>query len=63
MKHAPPLTEFQRELVDHWIKYMPIHYDHIMHAIRCHFEAAPWDVDAMKPWLDAAWTKLKKEKS
>lgn len=53
------MTEFQRILLDHWLKYMPIHPEQIQHSIRTHFESNPWDRDVLRPHVLKAWKDMK----
>lgn len=53
------MTEFQRILLDHWLKYMPVHPEQIQHSIRTHFESNPWDRDVLRPHVLKAWKDMK----
>jgi hypothetical protein len=51
------MTPIQQKLLDHWIKYAPLHKQYIEDAVRRHFEAAPWDREVLRPILLQHWRK------
>lgn len=49
----------QQKLLNHWLKYMPVHPEYIAYAIRYHFHAAPWDAEVLRPILADEWKRIK----
>lgn len=55
------MTELQQKMIDHWIRWMPIHPEQVVHSIREYFDNCPWDKEVMKPILDEAWRELRRK--
>jgi hypothetical protein len=53
------VTEHQQKLINHWTKYLPMHFHYITQSIREHFDRAPHDKEVIKPLLDPVWLSVK----